>query len=252
MKCHDKDGTGEHTRSIYPQIPDFTDPGWQDSRTDLDLLHSISEGRGKIMRPMKQKLVSAEVQQLVSFVRGFREGKQVVPDEGETTAPAEPAAAAPTAPGPAVPAPVAQESPRPDHGRRLFQQFCTRCHRPDGAGAAKHEDVAAIPNFTDPAWQVKRSDAQLVAIILEGKGTRMPAFRGHLGDREARDLVALIRAFNPRRTPSPAVPASAFGQRFQQLQKQFDDLQTEARKLPAHTGNRDQLPKTLAPAPEKP
>src|SRR5579864_9263364 len=85
LECHDKDGRGRTAREEFPKIPDFTDPGWQDSQSDAELGRAILEGRGKAMPRMRQKLGSVDVKQMVAFVRAFRGGKQVVAGEVETT-----------------------------------------------------------------------------------------------------------------------------------------------------------------------
>jgi mono/diheme cytochrome c family protein len=88
MACHDTDGKGKIVRLAMPSIPDLTDPKWQASRTDAELLHSILEGKEStvngvripLMLPMKDKLALAhtEVKDMVAFMRAFKDGKQVV------------------------------------------------------------------------------------------------------------------------------------------------------------------------------
>ncbi|MGZ3486873.1 MAG: c-type cytochrome [Isosphaeraceae bacterium] len=88
MACHDTDGKGKIVRLAMPSIPDLTDPKWQASRTDAELLHSILEGKEStvngvripLMLPMKDKLALAhtEVKDMVAFMRAFNDGKQVV------------------------------------------------------------------------------------------------------------------------------------------------------------------------------
>lgn len=97
LACHGADGRGESVRKAMPEIPDFTDPKWQSSRTDAELGHSILDGKGKFMLPMKDKLGQTDVEQMVRYVRAFREGKQVVAVEPEKL---------PPVPGPGHPAVV--------------------------------------------------------------------------------------------------------------------------------------------------
>jgi mono/diheme cytochrome c family protein len=73
--CHGSKGTGSAMRGEMPKIPDFTDPNWQRSRFDAHLKHSILEGKGKFMRPMKSKLTPAEADALVAHVRKFAQPK---------------------------------------------------------------------------------------------------------------------------------------------------------------------------------
>jgi mono/diheme cytochrome c family protein len=102
MACHDVDGRGGIVRKAMPPIPDFTDPKWQTSRTDAELLHSMFEGKGQLMLPMKDKfaLARTEVKEMLAFVRGFQPDRPA----GATAAP--PAITATPAPG-ASPAPGA-------------------------------------------------------------------------------------------------------------------------------------------------
>lgn len=74
--CHGPDGRGTTVRAAMPVIPDFTDPKWQASRTDADLTHSILQGKGQLMLPMKDKLELAhtDVKDMVAFIRSFQSG----------------------------------------------------------------------------------------------------------------------------------------------------------------------------------
>src|SRR5271157_1997551 len=106
MACHDTDGRGKIVRLAMPSIPDLTDAKWQASRKDSELEHAILEGEDSIvngvklslMLPMKDKLALAhtDVKDMVAFMRGFKDGKQVV------------SAAPGGAPAPGVPVQVAQ------------------------------------------------------------------------------------------------------------------------------------------------
>jgi mono/diheme cytochrome c family protein len=81
--CHDTNGKGNPgIRVSMPELPDFTALTWQKSRKDAELAHSILEGKGKFMLPMKDKLGSIDVKQMVALVRGFEGGKQTVELEG--------------------------------------------------------------------------------------------------------------------------------------------------------------------------
>jgi mono/diheme cytochrome c family protein len=67
--CHGEDFTGEEFRPIAPEIPDFTRKTWQASRTDVQLLVSILDGRGKRMPSFQGRLNSTEVRDLVAYIR---------------------------------------------------------------------------------------------------------------------------------------------------------------------------------------
>ncbi|MCI0457714.1 MAG: c-type cytochrome [Gemmataceae bacterium] len=72
-----------------------------------------------------------------------------------------------------------------------------KCHGADGTGSPARGDRPEIPNFTKASWQARRSDAQIMASILDGKGLGMPPGRGKISAEQARGLVAYVRAFAP-------------------------------------------------------
>jgi mono/diheme cytochrome c family protein len=86
----------------------------------------------------------------------------------------------------------------PDEEKRitmaLFNRYCIRCHGIDGRGVW---DIPGIPNFADPVWQGSRSDAQIVRMIIEGRGAVMPQFRGTLSLEEAWAMARYLRTFVP-------------------------------------------------------
>jgi mono/diheme cytochrome c family protein len=257
VECHDVDGRGESMRAEFPRIPDFTDRGWQASRSDAELGHSILEGRAKAMPRMKNKLGSVDVGRMVAFVRAFAGGKQVVRDESEPEPEGRVTAAAPRplspwervpegrvragAPPNAVASlrervpegrvragapPNASASDRVPEGMRLFQRLCIRCHGPDGRGSEMRESLPSLPDFTRPAWQEGRSDPQILASVLGGKGTGMPSFGNRLGPEQARHLAAYIRALAPVpvRTDQAATATDDFEARFAQLKHEIEEL----------------------------
>ena len=68
--CHGEEGYGEATGT-----PDWTDPEWQDSKTDEQLINSITNGVDDRMPRFKDKLKKDEIIAAVKFVRTFR-GKE--------------------------------------------------------------------------------------------------------------------------------------------------------------------------------
>jgi uncharacterized membrane protein/mono/diheme cytochrome c family protein len=89
-------------------------------------------------------------------------------------------------------------APAPTGGseaRALFKEKCAKCHGADGTGKPARKEMEQIPNFTDSSWHKKRSDAQLLASILDGREPDMPSWRKKLSEEQARGLVAHIRAF---------------------------------------------------------
>ncbi len=239
IECHDGDGRGESNRDIYRNIPDFTNPAWQSSRTDGQLSHSILEGKGKSMPTMKDKVGSLGVLQVVALVREFRGGKLVIEDNEVRPPASEPMSTAPV---------VSHASPRvgdvlatpkmnrTDHkGNVLFQQFCVRCHAADGKGARVRQTMPTIPDFTLHTWQEGRSDPQLLISVLDGKGTRMPPFRDKLTRDQARDLVAVARSFDVERRPPAETASDLFETRFRQLEQEFDRLRKQSKALSSST-----------------
>jgi uncharacterized membrane protein/mono/diheme cytochrome c family protein len=110
------------------------------------------------------------------------------PETSPGTPPSKPAAPAPR-PGPSKPsAPAAADN-------EFFQQHCVKCHGADGTGSKVRRRQPEIPNFTDASWQARRSDAQLLASILDGKGQEMPTWREEITEDQAHRLVARVLAF---------------------------------------------------------
>ncbi|HWY87341.1 MAG TPA: c-type cytochrome, partial [Gemmataceae bacterium] len=136
-----------------------------------------------------------------------------------------------------------------DDASKLFQQHCARCHGADGTGSRLRGRQPEIPDFTQASWQARRSDAQLQASILEGMGAHMPAWRGKVSEKQARDLAAYIRALAPTNgTPTSAPPASA-DERFQSLQKELRTLQEQFHEL---SKDSPVDPPTTPPEPPRP
>jgi hypothetical protein len=96
----------------------------------------------------------------------------------------------------------------------LYNRYCIRCHGVDGRGVW---DIPGIPDFTDIRWQNYRTDAEIVRIIIEGRGAVMPQFRGALALDEAWGLAHYLRSFVPGtemskpelRNPPGQAPANA-------------------------------------------
>jgi quinol-cytochrome oxidoreductase complex cytochrome b subunit/mono/diheme cytochrome c family protein len=238
LACHDPDGRGQTVRKAMPEVPDFTDPKWQAAHGDAELKQSILMGKGKFMLPMRDKLSPADAEQMVTYIRAFREGKQVVQVEPQPPVPprpAEPAVVPPAKGPPAGPPPStpAQEemAARTRVATGLYRQYCLICHGADGRGAEIRATMPAIPDFSSRTWQEGVSNPQLVVSILDGKGTYMPSFRGRINDDQAQDLAAYVRAFGPVRPAPPEAAASDFEQRFRELQQQWNELQKQLQEL---------------------
>jgi mono/diheme cytochrome c family protein len=278
LACHGIDGRGTAIRVAMPQLPDFTDAKWQTSRSDAELQHSMVEGKGQFMLPMKDKLAlgHTDVKDLLALIRGFRGGKQVIPSGPQFLPPASllavlgpslpvPAAAAPPTPAsplspgtvglglptsaapathPALslslPAPTAAPlptGPSPERVKNLraaaelFRANCMACHGPDGRGTALRVVMPTIPDFTLRQWHEGRSNPQLAASILDGKGALMPFWRGRISAGQAQDLVAYVRSLGPPDLLAAETSTSAFATQFRQLQQQLAELEKQAEVL---------------------
>jgi mono/diheme cytochrome c family protein len=89
-------------------------------------------------------------------------------------------------------------------GAKLYRNHCQRCHGPDGKGVVAKLDVRDPPDFSRRDWHEDRSDARLLASILDGKGSSMPAYREYLTEDAARALVKYIRGLGPPPGTRPA------------------------------------------------
>ncbi len=164
----------------------------------------------------------------------------------------------------------------------LFGRFCSQCHGTDGrgaparAGAAQGVAMPEIPDFTDRAWQLSRTNVQLKISIIEGKNQHMPANRDMVNDQLAGELVSHVRAFgpappkpvasvtprpSPAPTPTPSAPGKTttlapvpeytptgdFDVDFDNLAKQFEAYQQQAHQL--RLASTSKPPQTIQPAP---
>jgi mono/diheme cytochrome c family protein len=115
--------------------------------------------------------------------------------------------------------------------RGRYRQLCARCHDGDFSGSEWRQAGRRIPDFTSDPWHADHTDAQLVASVLEGKGTHMPAFGHALTDEQAREMVALIRKVNPARPAASKAVPSDFEIRYATLCDQLEALRKEYREL---------------------
>ena len=118
----------------------------------------------------------------------------------------------------------------------LFRQRCVKCHGADGTGSQTRSLLSEIPDFTIASWQAQRADAQLMASILDGKGSDMPPQRGKISEEQARGLAAHVRGFAPtREKPGQGEQAgramASFAERYRRLQEQQEELRRQYREL---------------------
>jgi hypothetical protein len=73
IRCHGVDGRGVWD---IPCVPDFTNPRWQASRSDGQLVRIILEGRGAVMPPFRGTLTLEEGWGMARYLRTFLPGTE--------------------------------------------------------------------------------------------------------------------------------------------------------------------------------
>ncbi len=238
MNCHESDGKGESSRKIMPKIPDFSDPKWHESRPDNELSRSILYGKGE-MKPMGPKLGGVAPEQLVAIVRKFQDGEipELSQENSEPTESKAQTVVGTKRGGRSVRTPAPHVPGASAASIATFQRMCQSCHGPDGSGILR-DTFAALPDFRDPTWHVKRSDEALISSLLNGKNATMPSFRGQLGRTQVKELVSLVRAFNPKATSATLAKDSQtppqekeFDEKFKALSARLMKYEDEVRIL---------------------
>jgi mono/diheme cytochrome c family protein len=108
---------------------------------------------------------------------------------------------------------------------------CSKCHGKDGKGGAARALFPETPDFTDAGWHKKRTDAQLLSAILNGKDPGMPAWKDKLDQKRAQSLVEHVRAFSPTKKEKGKDSSASFEDSFRRLEKQFEELGKDLRTL---------------------
>ena len=103
-------------------------------------------------------------------------------------------------PAPA-PAPVATNV---DEGAKIYAERCSLCHGPNGKGDGPG-GAALNPkprDHTDGKYMNSRTDAELLAVLHNGKGA-MPAWRGVLTEEQMQAVLKHVRSLAvPPYTPT--------------------------------------------------
>jgi cytochrome c6 len=92
---------------------------------------------------------------------------------------------------------LAQQLPAGDvnNGKVRYEQYCVVCHGPLGLGDGPMAKATDPPATRLTAAEVRsKTDPDLMAVIADGKGGIMPAWRGILTDQDLLDVVAYIRS----------------------------------------------------------
>jgi mono/diheme cytochrome c family protein len=77
-------------------------------------------------------------------------------------------------------------------GADTYKAKCAMCHGADGLAATPVGKAMKAPSFKDPAV-VKAPDAELIAVVKNGKNNKMPSYVGKLTDDQIKSVVAYIR-----------------------------------------------------------
>jgi mono/diheme cytochrome c family protein len=121
----------------------------------------------------------------------------------------------------------------------LYRRYCQNCHGAEGRNGKQNKNgTDRPPDFTNASWHERRSDAQLITSILDGKGTGMPSFHDRLTRSQVKMLVAKVRGFAPvtsdkqkPRQASEDSSARQFEIEFKRLQQEFDRLRRQLEEL---------------------
>ncbi len=123
-----------------------------------------------------------------------------------------PAAAGATAPAAATPSAAAAPTPLPYEaglGKVTFTHYCQTCHGETGAGDGFNAfNLDPHPrDLSDPAFQKKKSDAELADAIRRGGAgvglsALMPPWGRTLSDRQVDELVLYLRTLPALRKPA--------------------------------------------------
>lgn len=85
-----------------------------------------------------------------------------------------------------------------DAAAALYKSKCAMCHGATGAGDTPMGKKLAVKALGSPEVQ-KNSDDKLQQVIAKGSGKTMPAFGGKLSAEQIKQLVAVVRAFAPKK-----------------------------------------------------
>ena len=90
-------------------------------------------------------------------------------------------------------------------GRAIFEYYCSTCHGKEGHGDGFNSyNLDPRPrDLSDPAFQAKRSDKDLAAVIRSGGGfaglsNTMPPWGHTLNERQIGYLVEFLRTLKPQ------------------------------------------------------
>ncbi len=139
-----------------PGYPNLTDGDWLWGGDPAAVAMTIAEGRQGVMPAWSAALGNEGVDDVLSYVLGLQ-GRRV--DVGN-----------------------------PQAGAEKFAQLCVACHGADARG----NPLLGAPNLSDPVWLHGGSAPAVRASIADGRGGKMPAHAGRLGETRVKLLAAYV------------------------------------------------------------
>jgi len=85
-----------------------------------------------------------------------------------------------------------------DDPAALFKAKCATCHAADGSGNSATGKALGTPDLRSEDVQ-KQTDAQLIDSTTNGKGKKMPAYKGKLTDDQIKQLVGYVRELGKKK-----------------------------------------------------
>lgn len=170
--CHGKHGDAdtEAARVLRPPPRKFSDPIEMARVDDGRLYSAIKLGRsGTAMAGWGERLSPVEIIDLMRYIRTLQQ-----------------------------PLPEGMENADVDLivGERIYQQYCTTCHGPDGTGKTAIGKVLRPPprDFTNRRAMAALSDEFLADAIIQGRpGTAMASWGGILNQEDVRRVIRYVR-----------------------------------------------------------
>ncbi len=83
------------------------------------------------------------------------------------------------------------------NAKELYMTHCKTCHGVDGKPTDLGIGLEAR-DFTDPNWQAKVTDEQIIKQITNGTPDKMFPFKDKLSQEEIKALVPIIRSFGKK------------------------------------------------------